>query len=83
MGMDDLRSGQLELIRADLLRVQIRPYYKWSLFRIEAEIAQWIPIYSKERPDPEPSAPPSGDSAGDGSNVFGGFTASLVLTAEF
>ena len=83
MGMDDLRSGQLELIRADLLRVQIRPYYKWSQFRIDAQIAQWIPIYTKEKPDPELSTPPSGDSAGNGSNVFGGFTASVVLTAEF
>ena len=83
MGMDDLRSGQLELIRADLLQVQIRPYYKWSQFRIDAQIAQWIPIYTKEKPDPELSTPPSGDSAGDGSNVFGGFTASVVLTASF
>ncbi len=84
MGMDDLRSGSLELIRADLLQVKVSPHYKWSLFRIDAQIAQWVPVYSKERPDPESSpAPPSGDSAGESSNVFGGFTASLVLTASF
>jgi hypothetical protein len=82
MGVDDLRTGQLELIRADLLRVQIRPFYKWSLFQITGEIAQWVPLHTKERPDQEPSAPSAGGD-GEGHNVFGGFTASLVLTAEF
>jgi len=83
-GIDDLRVGQLDLIRADLIRVKLRPEIKWSYFNFLLDISQWAPVsdaYRSENRSGADSGAGSADGLGDGRDVWGGFSISVTVSA--
>jgi hypothetical protein len=89
MGFDDLKGGHLDLARADLIRLVLKPVLRFNRWRVEFDISQWIPLLTEKfdteqssSPSPEPS-PESAKTSDKKKNIWGGFTAVVSLKAEF
>lgn len=84
LGKDDYRAGDLDIISADLVRVRINPHYSWRQYGIHLLVSQWVPVRTRKRSDinSAPAQPGSG-SQDNGPTVWGGFSASLRLSAAF
>ncbi|HWR82975.1 MAG TPA: hypothetical protein VN285_06715 [Candidatus Deferrimicrobium sp.] len=81
-GIDDLRSDRLEITRADLVRLQLKPCLKWRGISIEGEVSQWLPLSIKKLTKSEPASS-EGAASEDKSRVWGGFSAAINVTAVF
>jgi len=89
MGYDDLKGGRLDIARADLIRLTLKPVLRFNRWRVEFDISQWIPLSIKKfdteqssSASPEPS-PESTKTYDKKKNIWGGFTAAVSLRAEF
>lgn len=90
MGYDDLKGGRLDIIRADLIRLALRPAFRFSRFIIEFDISQWLPLSVKKSesgqegsaPSPDPS-PENPNTSEEKRNLWGGFNATVNVRVEF
>jgi len=90
IGIEDLKSGKLDIIRADLLRLTVCPTIKFSRFKIEFYVSQWLPLYTKKHENNQKSSSSSQDNGEDDNSnsdkeltKWGGFDASINLKLEF
>ncbi len=90
MGYDDLKGGRLNIIRADLIRLAIKPAFRFSRFIIEFDVSQWLPLSVKksesksEAPTPSPEPPPENPKTSEEKrNLWGGFNATVNIRVEF
>ena len=89
IGIEDLKSGKLDIMRADLIRLAIKPAFRLNHFIIEFDISQWLPLsVKKSKKEAEISSPSSGshensDNSSGKNNIWGGFNAIANLRVEF
>jgi hypothetical protein len=89
IGIEDLKSGQLDITRADLIRLSLMPVIKLGHFGIEFNISQWLPLsVDKLDKNQEVSTSTPGPDTNSGaskekSTTWGGFDASVNLIVEF
>ncbi len=81
MGVDDLREGRLDVVRADLVRIQLNPSLTYKRWRLTLNVSQWVPISVKKTVSSSVSAP--SESPGDKSSIWGGFFLSIALEINF
>jgi hypothetical protein len=55
-GVDDLREDSWDIVRADLLRVQVNPVLRWNRWFVDLSFSQWIPIAIKKNGREQPAA---------------------------
>lgn len=86
-GVDDLKSERLELVRADLVRVRLKPTMRWRCWQLELDIAQWLPLSTKKAGREHPGEPTAGQIEPSSSETseysWGGFSAAVSLGARF
>lgn len=90
MGYDDLKSGRLDIFKADLIRLSLKPMLKFDGWQLLLDLSQWIPIAVGKYSDKNSSGTPSGQPSDNGSttdknsnNTWGGFSAQLSLVIDF
>lgn len=83
-GVDDLKAERLDIERADLVRLGIRPSLSWKSLRLECELTQWVPIHTARLGDTdESSGSTSGTLTSDSpERAWGGFSAWIRLTSQ-
>ncbi len=89
IGIEDLKSGKLDIIRADLICLSIKPAFRYSHFIMEFDISQWLPLSVKkskkeaETSSLSPGPPDNSDNSSGKNNIWGGFNAIVNLRVEF
>jgi hypothetical protein len=80
MGIDDLRREQWDLLRADLIRLGLKPAIQWNRWRVAGDISQWIPVATKKIDHgPQPEQAPGGKKE----STWGGFNATVSMGVVF
>jgi len=84
-GVDDLRSGQVDLVRADLIRLELNPRMTWKRWLFDLNVSQWVPISTRERDESDGPSPPPPDTGEEESRSGGvsGFSISISVATAF
>ncbi|UCC44903.1 MAG: hypothetical protein JSU65_02960 [Candidatus Zixiibacteriota bacterium] len=85
-GMDDLRSGSLSVLRAQILRIKINPQMTLGRFSLSIGASQWIPLEIKRTGSSQTagggSTEPGEIEPEVGSSSYNGFSFSISLSCS-
>jgi hypothetical protein len=83
LGIDDLKSDRLDLLRADLVRLRLMPVVRMGEFALTLDVSQWVPVSVRENEESGASGSSGSGAPSKGNGrrkTWGGFSVSVRLS---